>query len=36
VVPDLARVNESLDEQAEAALLILTDHIADRKISSTS
>ncbi len=36
VVPDLARVNESLDEQAEAALMILTDHIADRKIGSTS
>jgi hypothetical protein len=30
VVPDLARVNESLDEQAEAALLMLTDYISDR------
>jgi ActR/RegA family two-component response regulator len=29
VVPDLARVNESLDEQAEAALLVLTDYIND-------
>ena len=28
LVPDLARVNESLDEQAQAALAMLSDHMA--------
>jgi hypothetical protein len=28
VVPDLAQVNESLDEQAQAALLTLSEYIS--------
>jgi len=35
VVPDLARVNESLDEQAEAALVILTEYTTDRDPKAT-